>query len=36
MHVSQIHSTNKIDAWSGMVQQPRDLTLGFYLHRISS
>jgi hypothetical protein len=30
--ISQIHSTNKIDAWSGMVQQP----LGFYLHKMSS
>jgi hypothetical protein len=26
---SQIQSTNKIDAWTGMVQQPKDLTLGF-------
>jgi hypothetical protein len=34
--LSQIHSTNKIDAWTGMVQQPKDLTLGFYLHEIPS
>jgi hypothetical protein len=26
--ISQIHPTNKIDAWSSMVQQPKDLTLG--------
>jgi hypothetical protein len=25
----QIQSTNKIDAWTGMVQQPKYLTLGF-------
>jgi hypothetical protein len=34
--ISQIHPTNKIDAWSGMVQQPKDLTLGFYFHKMSS
>jgi hypothetical protein len=34
--ISQIHPTNKINAWSGMVQQPKDLTLGFYLHKMSS
>jgi hypothetical protein len=26
---SQIQSINKIDAWTGMVQQPKDLILGF-------
>jgi hypothetical protein len=26
--ISPIHPTNKIDAWSGMMQQPKDLTLG--------
>jgi hypothetical protein len=26
----------KIDAWTDMVQQPKYLTLGFYLHEISS
>jgi hypothetical protein len=30
MHTSQIHSTNKkIDAWFDMMQQPKELTLGF-------
>jgi hypothetical protein len=33
---SQIQSTSKIDAWTGMVQQPKDLTLGFYLHEVLS
>jgi hypothetical protein len=34
--ISQIHPTNKINAWSGMVQQPKDLTLGFCLHKMPS
>jgi hypothetical protein len=34
--ISPIHSTTKINAWSSMVQQPKDLTLGFYLHEMSS
>jgi hypothetical protein len=34
--ISQIHPTNKIDAWSGMVQQPKDLTLWFFLHKMPS
>jgi hypothetical protein len=34
--LSHIHSTNKINAWTGMVQQTKDLILGFYLHEVLS